>query len=129
MNISMMEAYTIEALKKDGYTYDTLIQAFDTNENEQVSSLKSLYEKDGELLKQAFNGRYKISFVTINGLKNLILMRFGIDPETYRIEHNGLFDIKMDVNIEKEIATFISSNWTMARQNDCVSFFVEGRQV
>lgn len=129
MNISMMEAYTIEALKKDGYTYDTLIQAFDTNENEQVSSLKSLYEKDGELLKQAFNGRYKISFVTINGLKNLILMRFGIDPETYRIEHNGLFDIKMDVNIEKEIATFISSNWTMARQDDCVSFFVEGRQV
>ena len=54
MYISMMEAYTIEALKKDGYTYDTLIDAFDTTETKQVQSLKSLYEKNEALLKRAF---------------------------------------------------------------------------
>ena len=128
MNISMMEAYSIELLKKDGYTHDTLIQAFDTKEKDQVQLLKNLYENDSTLFQQAFNGHYKISFVTINGLKNLIHMRFGIDPETYRIETNGLFDIQMDVNIEKEIAAFISSNWTMKREEDRVSIFVEGKR-
>ncbi len=129
MNISMMEAYSIESLKKDGYTHDTLIHAFDSEENEQVQLLKKLYEKDRTLLQQVFNGYYKISFVTINGLKNLIHMRFGIDPETYRIEANGLFDIQMDENIEKEIAAFISSNWTLKREEDRVSIYVEGRRL
>ena len=125
----MMEAYTIEALRKEGYTYDTLIQTFDSTENQQVQSLKSLYEKNEALLKQAFNGQYKVSFITINGMKNLMYMRFSINPETYRIEHNGLFDIKMDTNIEKEIAAFISPNWTMKRQGEYVSIYVEGKRV
>lgn len=128
MYISMMEAYTIEALKKDGYTYDTLIDAFDTTETKQVQSLKSLYEKNEVLLQRAFKGQYKVSFVTINGLKNLMFMRFGIDPKTYRIEDNGIFDIKMGESIEKEIATFISTNWTMKRQDGYVSIFVEGKR-
>ena len=71
----MMEAYAIEALRKDGYTYDTVIQAFNTNEPGQVQLLKSLYEKNEPLLQQAFNGQYKVSFVTINGLKNLLNIR------------------------------------------------------
>ena len=125
----MMEAYAIEALKKDGYTYDTLTQAFNTNGPEQVQRLKSLYEKNEGLLKQAFNGQYKVSFVTINGLKNLLNIRFNIDPESYRIEANGLYDIKMNKTIEKEIADFISPNWTIKRQDEHVSIFVEGRRV
>ena len=129
MNISMMEAYIVEALKKDGYTYETLIPAFETSENEFVVSLKPLYEKDETTLQLAFNGEYKVSFVTIGGLRNLILMRYGIDPETYRIEHNGLFDIQMDLNIEKEIAAFISTNWMMTPEDDCVSIYVEGKKV
>ena len=76
----------------------------------------------------SFNGQYKVSFITINGMKNLIHSRFGIDSEAYRLEANGLFDIKMDETIEKEIAAFISSNWTMLRKNEYVSIFVEGRR-
>ena len=129
MYISMMEAYAIEALKKDGYTYNTLIQAFNASENKQVQSLKSLYEKEDTLLQKAFNGQYKVSFITINGLKNLLFMRIGIDPETYRTEYNGIFDVKMDVNIERETAAFISTNWTMKRQNEYLSIFVEGKRI
>ena len=129
MYISMMEAFTIEALKKDGYTYDTVIQAINTNELEQAQLLKSLYEKNAQLLQQAFNGQYKVSFVTINGLKNLLNIRFNIDPESYRVEDNGLYDINMDITIEKEITHFISPNWTIKRQGEHVSIFVEGRRV
>ena len=129
MYISMMEAYAIEALKKDGYTYNTLIQTFNTTENQQVQSLKPLYEKKDTILQKAFNGQYKVSFITINGLKNLLFMKFGIDPETYRTEYNGIFDIKMDANIEREIAAFISTNWTMKRQNGYLSIFVEGKRI
>ena len=129
MYISMMEAYAIEALKKDGHTYDTLIQSFATTEKQQVQLLKPLYEKNEVLLQHAFNGQYKVSFITINGLKNLLFIRFGIVPETYRIEHNGLFDIKMEVNLEKEIAAFISTNWTMKRQGEYVSIYVGGKKV
>ena len=125
----MMEAYAIEALKKDGYTYDTVIQAFNTNGPEQVHRLKTLYVKNEGLLKQAFKGQYKVSFVTINGLKNLLNIRFNIDSESYRVETNGLYDINMDKTIEKEIADFISPNWTMKRQDEHVSIFVEGRRV
>lgn len=129
MYISMMEAYTIEALKKDGYTYDILTQAFDTTENQQVQFLKSLYEENKGLLQLAFDGQYKVSFITINGLKNLLFMRFGINAETYRIEDNGLFDIKMDTSIEEVIAAFISPNWKMKRQGEYVSIYVEGKRV
>ena len=129
MYISMMEAFTIEALKKDGYTYDTVIQAINTNELEKVQLLKSLYEKSLPLLQQAFIGQYKVSFVTINGLKNLLNIRFNIDPESYQVETNGLYDINMDKIIEKEIANFISPNWTIKRQDGNVSIFVEGKRV
>ena len=124
-----MEAYAIEALKKDGYTYDTVIQAINTNELEKVQLLKSLYEKNLPLLQQAFIGQYKVSFVTINGLKNLLNIRFNIDPESYQVETNGLYDINMDKIIEKEIANFISPNWTIKRQDGNVSIFVEGKRV
>ena len=129
MYISMMEAYAIEALKKDGFTYDTVIQALNTNEPEQVQLLKSLYEKNDGILQQAFNGQYKVSFVTINGLKNLLNIRFNVNPKSYRVEANGLYDIEMNKAIEKEIADFISPNWTIKRQDEHVSIFVEGRRV
>jgi len=124
-----MEAYAIEALKKDGFTYDTVIQALNTNEPEQVQLLKSLYEKNDGILQQAFNGQYKVSFVTINGLKNLLNIRFNVNPKSYRVEANGLYDIEMNKAIEKEIADFISPNWTIKRQDEHVSIFVEGRRV
>lgn len=126
--ISMMEAYNIEALKKDGYTYESVVERIDLDEDERIASLKALYEKDASLLKEAFTGNYRVSFVTRNGLRNILHLRYDIPLDSYKVEENGIFDIEMNEDVEKEVAAFISMNWTLKREENRVSIFVEGKK-
>lgn len=134
MAISMMEAYTIELLKTHQYTFEQIKQYI---ENDELNRLKETYDIDTESLKilwneqaeemeQAFAGNYKVKFVTINGLRNLLRMRFQISDDQYELlpEGNGLQSLHVDAIIEQQIRAMLSSNWKVERSGEQITLFV-----
>ena len=132
--ISMMEAYTIEVLKAHPYTYEQVRQYI---ENNQVHILKNDYNldfepiitllnEDSSLLQQAFEGNYKVKFMTINGLKNLLRLRFQITEDQYELLEagNGLSQLNVPVATEQEIRNMLSSNWKVERNGETITLFV-----
>ena len=131
MDISLMEAYIIETLKGYGISADEVEKRIAERTlgewQEQFKYDFSLLEKmDPDTLRTAFTGDYRIKFVTINGLKNLLRMRFDIQDIYYKEVENGLVNLSIDETIEMKIRSMLSSNWTVTRSGDDISILVEG---
>lgn len=134
MAISMMDAYTIELLKTHPYTFkqvkhyienDELYLLTDTYDID-TDSLKILLNENAEEMEQAFKGNYEVKFVTINGLKNLLRMRFQISDDQYELlpEGNGLQSLQVDPITEQQIRGMLSSNWKVERSGELITLFV-----
>lgn len=134
MAISMMDAYTIELLKTHPYTFkqvkhyienDELYLLTDTYDID-TDSLKILLNENAEEMEQAFKGNYEVKFVTINGLKNLLRMRFQISDDQYELlpEGNGLQSLQVDPITEQQICGMLSSNWKVERSGELITLFV-----
>ena len=131
MDISLMEAYIIETLKGYGISLDETEKRIAERTlgewQEQFKFDFSLLEKmEPATLRASFAGDYRIKFVTINGLKNLLRMRFDIQDIHYKEVENGLVNLSIDETIEMKIRSMLSSNWTVTRSGDDISILVEG---
>lgn len=134
MAISMMEAYTIELLKTHPYTFEQVKHYIENDEMYLLTdtydidpdSLKILLNEKAEEMERAFAGNYKVKFVTINGLKNLLRMRFQISDDQYELlpEGNGLQSLKVDPITEQLIRGMLSSNWKVERNGELITLFV-----
>ncbi|MCM3721383.1 MULTISPECIES: hypothetical protein [Solibacillus] len=134
MAISMMEAYTIELLKTHPYTFEQVKHFIENDEMYLLTdtydidpdSLKILLNEKAEEMERAFAGNYKVKFVTINGLKNLLRMRFQISDDQYELlpEGNGLQSLKVDPITEQHIRGMLSSNWKVERNGELITLFV-----
>ncbi|WP_274306942.1 hypothetical protein [Solibacillus daqui] len=133
MAISMMEAYGIELLKANGISFEQLSEqfkqnqgAFNIDENFDFTVLKSLYDTDFDTFKQAYTDIYTVKFMTINGLRNIMRMRFNIPIEQYETLEtgNGLRNVPASESIEQQIRTIVSSNWNVERNGKTLTLFV-----
>lgn len=131
MDISLMEAYIIETLKENGISLEETERRI---AEDQLAEWQEQYKMDFTLLKKlepqqlhdAFSGKYRIKFVTINGLKNLLRMRFDIQANHFKEVENGLLNLSINKTIEEQIRGLLSSNWTITRAGDEISILVEG---
>ena len=131
MDISLMEAYIIETLKGYGISAEEVEKRIAEQTlgtwQEQFKFDFSLLEKmEPGAIRAAFAGDYRVKFVTINGLKNLLRMRFDIQDIHYKEVDNGLVSLSVDETIELKIRSMLSSNWTVTRSGDDISILVEG---
>ncbi|MGN7479253.1 hypothetical protein ACTHOQ_15525 [Solibacillus silvestris] len=134
MAISMMEAYTIEVLKAHPYTFEQVkhhlendnLQFFKKDYNMDFDLLKTLIKENPQQFKRAFEGDYEVKFVTINGLKNLLRMRFGITEAQYELLEtgNGLRKLRVSPGTEQQIRKMLSSNWKVERNDETITLFV-----
>lgn len=133
MAISMMEAYGIELLKAHALSFEQVSEqlkeneiTFPIDESFDFSVLKSLYDTDFDTFKQAYMDSYSIKFLTINGLRNILRMRFHIPVEQYDTleEGNGLRNVPASEDIEQQIRTIVSSNWKVERNGQTLTLFV-----
>ena len=133
MAISMMEAFGIELLKSNGITFEQVQQQFAENksdftieENFDFNVLKMLFEEDQQAFKQAYDGNYSVKFLTINGLRNILRMRFGIPVEAYATLEagNGLQGVPASAEVEQQLRAFVSSNWKVERHGETLTLYV-----
>ena len=134
MAISMMDAYTIELLRNHPYTFDEIKHYIENDELHLVTdsydvdtdSLKTLLSENAKAMEKAFAGEYQVKFMTINGLKNLLRMRFKISGDQYELlpEGNGLQSLLVDSITEQQIRGMLSSNWKVERHGKHITLFV-----
>ncbi|MBM7663749.1 hypothetical protein JOC25_000205 [Solibacillus kalamii] len=134
MAISMMEAYTIELLKNHPYTFEQIKYFIENDElhlltnsyDIDTDSLRILLKENAQEMEQAFAGNYEVKFVTMNGLKNLLRMRFQISDDQYELlaEGNGLHFLQVDSITEQQIRGMLSSNWKVERNGEQITLYV-----
>ena len=118
-HISLMDAYLIETIRSNGISNDELIQkTLNKDQNAWKEILPKLnFERlveiaeDEEIFKSIIEDGYKIKFVTMNGLKNLLKLKFQIDESKYHQIENGLLDLDINEDQLAGIKQFLSDNW------------------
>lgn len=127
--ITMMEAYGIETLKNNGYSNEEITEKVRNNEIEEFksvdknmdySTLIELNESNflGNILKEG----YQVKFLTINGLTNLIRMKYKKEPdEDYKLERFVLSELQLDEESSEELENLLSSNWRFSETKNGIS--------
>lgn len=133
MAISMMEAYGIELLKSNGISYEHVSQQFSENktdltidQNFDFAVLKALFDEDQQRFELAYAGNYSVKFLTINGLRNILRMRFDIQADAYKTLEagNGLYDVPATAETEQQLRLLVSSNWKVDRHGTTLTLYV-----
>ena len=134
MAISMMEAYGMELLRAYKIEWATVKQQFEQKQwtfhsieqNFDFSALQNLYEENPSQFERAFQGDYKVKFLTINGLRNILRLRFGIAENGYTLleQGNGLSNIKASEEMERQIRAILSKNWKVERNGMTIMLYV-----
>lgn len=121
--ISMMDAYMIEALrsndissndiltlleKKDLSSWENIKPKFDFNE------LFKLYEQDKSRFKSLLEDGYTVKFLTMNGLKNLLKVKFNkVAEQDYEISDKGIHHLEVDTQQLPALQQLLSINWSI----------------
>lgn len=123
-SITLMEAYAIETLRGNGVDNDTIIKNIKANELEDFKAIKENMDFDAlvELSKNAdfdsiVKDGYKVKFLTFNGLKNLIKMKFGkFADEDYQVDEFTISGLDLDESQIKDLTNVLSSNWRLSEE-------------
>jgi hypothetical protein len=118
--ISLMEAYLIEILRTNGVTSNKLEESvlkkdvvswnkMHTNFDFQI--LIDLHEKDARAFRSIIHNGYQVKFITINGLKNLLKLKFDITEEMYELTEQGISKLIVDEGTLSSIKQMMSPNW------------------
>src|SRR5699024_5899639 len=120
-SITLMEAYAIETLRGNGIINDKIIKSIKANDLEEFKAVKEHMDFDAlvELSKNAdfeaiVNDGYKVKFLTFNGLKNLIKMKFGkFADEDYQVDDFVITGLELDKNQQQDLENMLSANWKL----------------
>lgn len=120
-SITLMEAYAIETLRGSGISNEQIIKDIEKNDLTAFKAVKENMDFDALValnesadFKSIINDGYKVKFLTFNGLKNLIKMRFGkFAEEDYQVEEFVLSGLVLTDQQKKDLENMLSANWTL----------------
>ena len=123
-SITLMEAYAIETLRGNGISNDKIIENIKANELEDFKAVKENMDFDALVklsetadFESIVNDGYKVKFLTFNGLKNLIKMKFGkFAEEDYQVEEFVISGLELDESQQKDLENMLSANWTLSSE-------------
>ncbi|WP_144510281.1 hypothetical protein [Bacillus sp. FJAT-22090] len=119
--ISLMESYMIETLRSNGISNDeviTLLEKKDIGSLENINStfnfheLIKLYELDKDMFKSVLLDGYTVKFLTMNGLKNLLQMKFNkIAEQDFQVTDTGIQHLEIETLSIPALRQLLSINW------------------
>jgi len=118
-----MEAYLIETLRYHGVTNDQLLEKVECgdtsdweqlNENFNFNELMLLREQNPTVFEKVLYEGYNIKFLTFNGLKNMLKLKFNKVPEKdFTVTKNGVKHLVMTNEELQTLRQILSSNWVV----------------
>lgn len=127
-SINLMDAYVIENLRSNGISNEEIIQKAEekhtsdfqyVKENMDFSILEGLAASGR--LRSILEDGYQVTFMTSNGLKNLIRMKYGKEvDQDYTFDDFIVEGLKISETEEKDLEKMLSQNWTFSKNDDGV---------
>lgn len=120
-SITLMEAYAIETLRSNGISNEEIVKNVKEKNIEDFKAVKENMDFDALIalndsanFESIINDGYKVKFLTFNGLKNLIKMKFGkFAEEDYQLEEFVISGLELSEQQQKDLENMLSANWTM----------------
>ena len=128
--ITLMEAYIIENLRKQGVSNDELIAVNDeaieqwktVNESYDYTLLEELSKQNRESFSAVINNGYKVKFLTLNGLVNLIQLKLDKTKEVdFKVHDDGISELEVSEEQRNVIEQMISANWRIEENEQGLS--------
>lgn len=128
--ITLKEAYVIENLRKQDVTNEKLLEILNETiedwdgliEEDDFDILKSLAKADSEKYTSVIQAGYRVKFLTLNGLINLVQLKFNKEKDLdFTVHDDGISNLKLDENRHSEITEFLSQNWKVKKEGNTLS--------
>lgn len=121
--ISLMDAYLIETLRKNGISNEEILAKLKTgnveswqkfHEQFDFNDLLMLANKDIDQFQKILDQGYQVKFITFNGLKNLLRMRFSKVPDRdYELTEKGIKNLHLNQKQLASLKQMLSGNWVL----------------
>lgn len=118
--ISLMEAYLIETVRASGVANEELERSVSIKDvaswnrqhpNFDFQTLIDLQEKDNHAFHSIIHDGYQVKFITINGLRNLLKLKFNITEEMYELTEQGIAKLAAGADTLSGLRQILSPNW------------------
>lgn len=126
-SITLSEAYMIENLRKQGISNESLLKVDDASverwknldDRFDFNVLKEMAFKEQEKYKSVIKDGYQVKFLTINGLINLIELKFNKQKEVdFKVLEDGISELVLDKAMIPLLKEFLSVNWKVIETGD-----------
>jgi len=121
--ISLMDAYLIETLRRNGINNKEILSELKAGNVEKWQSLHESFDfhellklanKDFEQFREIINHGYQVKFITFNGLKNLLRIRFNKKPDKdYVLQEKGIQNLVLNQKELQSVKQMLSKNWVL----------------
>lgn len=123
--ITLMEAYLIEALKSSDASHSEIISYVRQKEADQMqrvaqsnSDFALLYELEGKL-EDILRDGYKVKFLTFPGLQRLLLLQVEKEADLdYVLNGFTVEGLSLTTEEAEKVETFLSKNWTLTKTGE-----------
>lgn len=118
--ITLQAAYMIENLRKHDVSNKELIEINDQSIERwndlkldfDFNVLKELAETDQDAYSTIVRDGYQVKFLTINGLINLIQLKFDKKRDVdFTVHEDGISNLELDENQYSRVKQLLSQNW------------------
>ena len=123
--ITLMEAYLIEALKSSDASHSEIISYVRQKEADQMqrvaqsnSDFTLLYELEGQL-EDILRDGYRVKFLTFPGLQRLLLLQVEKEADLdYVLNGFTVEGLSLTTEEAEKVETFLSKNWTLTKTGE-----------
>ena len=134
--ISLMEAYQIETLHSNNLSNEQIIAQINQgnietwqalHEHFDFELLLNLANEDMKRFREILESGYQVKFMTFNGLKNLLRMRFKKEQDRdYTVQERGINRLVLTEAELAQVKQMLSVNWLLTeKKQDADGFVVE----
>lgn len=131
VSITLWEAYLLESLRSKGMDNETILTYIEQQDIQALNEFDKSFDHTDLIMtenlatiKQAIFSDYKVKFITVNGLKNLLNMKFGLQAgKDYEVDNSRFSNIPFSNDQLKTVETMISPIWkimNITHKNDDV---------
>lgn len=130
VGITLMEAYMIENLRKNGITNEEIVHINDqrisnwkdVDDRFDYTVLQELAEQMGDQFASIIYEGYTVKFLTLNGLINLIQLKLGKQRDTDFVVHkDGISNLVVNAKELTIVQQILSPNWKVSEADDGIS--------
>lgn len=114
-----MEAVLLESLRSNGVSNQELLSSLDGRSWEETFSteyeaLLNIYSQDKQQFIELLENGYSVKFITFNGLKNLLKMKFNkLEEQDYKIVDNTFELLELNPQQLSTLRQLLSINWVV----------------